>query len=70
MIIPDPARNRCMLLELKHVNNERDMEKALKEAESQIIKNRYESRFVYQGYGTILKYGMVFWGKRVIIEGV
>ncbi len=31
---------------------------------SQILKNKYESRLVYQGYSTILKYSMAFCGKK------
>jgi len=70
LIIRDPERNRCLILELKHVKEESEMENALKEAKSQIVRNKYESRFEYEGYTTRLQYGMVFWGKKCIIGKV
>ena len=70
LIIRDPERNRCLILELKHAKEESEMEKALKEAESQIIRNKYESRLVYEGYTTRFKYAMVFCDKKCIIEKI
>lgn len=64
LIIQDPARKRCLILELKHVKTEDEMEPALQEAASQIIKNKYDSRLRYEGYTTRLQYGMAFWDKR------
>ena len=68
LIIPDPALSRCMILELKHVKEESEMEKALQEATSQIIEQKYECRMAYEGYITRLRLGMAFWEKRVLIE--
>ncbi|MBR1742965.1 MAG: PD-(D/E)XK nuclease domain-containing protein, partial [Lachnospiraceae bacterium] len=67
LIIPDPARNRCLILELKHVKEESEMEAALREASGQIIDKRYDSRFRYEGYTQRLLYGMAFCDKKVRI---
>ena len=70
LIILDPARQRCLLLELKHVEKEDEMEAALQEAESQIIKKKYESELIYEGYTTRIQYGMAFSDKRALIASV
>ena len=70
LIILDPAGSRAMILELKHVKEEKELEPALKEASSQIIRNKYESMMNYHGYTTCLKYGMAFCDKSVVIGGV
>ncbi|MBR1642157.1 MAG: AAA family ATPase [Butyrivibrio sp.] len=70
LIILDPARRRCLLLELKHVQKEAEMEMALQEAESQIIQKKYESELVYEGYTTRIQYGMAFCDKRSLIARV
>lgn len=67
LIILDPARNRCMILELKHVKTEAEMEAALQEAAGQIIQKKYESRLRYEGYVTRLQYGMAFYDKQARI---
>ena len=67
MIILDPARKRCLILELKHVVKETDMDDALKEAASQVIQKKYESQLMYEGYSIRLKYGMAFWNKKCLI---
>ena len=67
LMILDPARSRCLILELKHVREEKQMEAALQEAASQIVEQKYESRLRYQGYAERIQYGMVFWGKRARI---
>ena len=43
------------------------MAAALKEAKSQIVKEKYESRLIYEGYTERLRYGMSFWNKQVMI---
>ena len=68
LIILDPARQRCLIMELKHVKKEDMIEAALKEASSQIIQKKYDSRLRYEGYQTRLRYGMAFFDKRAIIE--
>ena len=70
LIILDPARNRCLILELKHVKKESEMEDALKEAASQMIQRKYESQLQYEGYRVRLKYGMAFCEKKARIEKV
>ncbi|MBQ9009626.1 MAG: AAA family ATPase [Clostridia bacterium] len=70
LIIPDPVRQRCLLLELKHVEKECEMETALQEAESQIIKKKYESELIYEGYPTRIQYGMAFCDKHTRITRV
>ena len=70
LIVPDPARNRCLLLELKHVKEETDMEKALNEARSQIVDNRYESVLKYEGYTKCIRYGLAFYDKKCRIRMV
>ena len=70
LIILDPARHRCLLLELKHVKKESEMAAALQEAESQIVRQKYDSRLNYEGYTTQIQYGMVFCDKRACISRV
>ena len=67
LIIPDPARNRCLILELKHVAKDTEINGALKEASSQIIEKKYESQLKYQGYKQRIQYGMAFCDKNVKI---
>ena len=43
------------------------MRGALEEAQSQIVKEKYESRLIYEGYTNRLRYGLSFWDKRVMI---
>ena len=64
LIILDPAWQRCMILELKHVKKEEEIGAALKEAASQIIQRKYDSQLRYEGYQTRLEYGMAFCEKR------
>ncbi|MCR5402308.1 MAG: ATP-binding protein [Butyrivibrio sp.] len=68
LIILDPSDNRAMILELKHVSDEKEMKKALKEATSQIAQKKYESRLIYDGYAKWMKYGMAFCDKKVLIN--
>ena len=70
LIIKDPARKRCLILELKHAEKVDKMESALKEASSQIVKMKYGSTLTYEGYGTILKYGMSFYDKKARVVSV
>lgn len=70
LLILDPARKRCMILELKHVTMEADLDGALKEAADQIIQKKYESQLIYEGYSIRLKYGMAFWKKKCLIAKV
>ena len=70
LIIKDPARNRCLILELKHVKTENELIKALNEASNQIIKQKYESPLRHEGYKTIIKYAMAFCDKKARIENV
>ena len=67
LIILDPAKNRALLLELKHEKEEKDMKKALTEAKSQLIEMKYESPLAYHGYLTRLNYAMAFSGKKAMI---
>ena len=70
LIILDPARNRCLILELKHVKMEGGMEDALKEAASQMIQKKYGSQLRYEGYTIRMQYGMAFCEKKARIEKV
>ena len=70
LIILDPARERCLILELKHEKEKRRMEGALEEATSQIIKNKYDSQLRYGGYTSFLKYALAFCGKEARIAKV
>lgn len=70
LIIKDPARSRCLILELKHVKTENELTKALKEASKQIIEQKYESPLRYEGYETIIKYAMAFCDKKTRIKNV
>ena len=71
LIIQDPARKRAIIIELKHVKSNLEIESALSEAASQIIEKKYESQLVYEGYTTLQKYGMAFCEKKCkIVESV
>ena len=70
LIILDPARQRCLVLELKHVKKEEEVKTALREASSQMIQNKYESQLRYEGYRTRLQYGMAFFDKKAFIAEV
>nr|WP_297705269.1 hypothetical protein [uncultured Butyrivibrio sp.] len=56
-----------MILELKHVKEKSEMPAALKEASSQIIRNKYDSVLRYEGYTNRLQYGMAFYDKNCMI---
>ncbi len=64
LIVMDPSAMRCLILELKHVHDEREMAGAMKKAVNQIERKKYESQAVYQGYTKRLQYGLVFCGKK------
>ena len=68
LVIKDPARSRCLILELKHVKSEAEMEKALKEGMSQLIDRKYDSRLKYEGYIERHRDAMAFCGKKVLIS--
>ena len=70
LMIKAPARTRALLLELKHTKNENEMNEWLQEAVGQIVKMKYESKLKYEGYETIIRYGMAFHGKKAIIESL
>ena len=68
LIILDPGRNRSLVLELKHVDEEKKMFKVLGEACSQLIREKYGSFLVYHGYNTHLNYACAFWDKKALIK--
>ncbi len=68
LIVKDYARRRCLLIELKHSKNVEELDKMCKEAESQILTDKYDSRMRYEGYMDIKRYGMAFSGKRCRIR--
>ena len=70
LVVLDRARTRSMVLELKHVKEEKEMEAALKEASSQIIRKKYGSRLKYEGYTKRLQYGMAFYDKQALISDI
>ena len=70
LIVRDPGRNRCLILELKHIDKESEIASAMNEAKKQIADNKYESRLVYEGYTTRLQYGMVFCDKKCHIDKI
>ena len=70
LLVCDPGRKRCMIIELKHVENESEMADALAEAAAQTVQKKYESRLAYEGYATRLQYGMAFSGKNCRISNV
>ncbi len=68
LLILDPVRNRCLILELKHVSQEDEMEHALVEASNQIIDKKYGSQMKYEGYTVRLQYALAFCEKKVLIK--
>ena len=69
-MILDPSKKRCIILELKHVEKENDLETAADNATEQIIVNKYDSRVIAEGYETILRFGIAFWKKRCMIKNI
>ena len=61
-------RKRSLIRELKHVDEEKKMVKALGEASSQLVQKKYESFLIYHGYTTRLKYACAFWDKKALIK--
>ena len=59
----DPAKQHCLLPELKHVKKESEMAAALREAESQLIQKKYACERIYEGDAARIQYGMAFCGK-------
>ena len=47
-----------------YVENDSELESKLKEASNQIIQKEYESQLTYEGYDSLIKYGMSFKGKK------
>ncbi|MBQ8159184.1 MAG: AAA family ATPase [Clostridia bacterium] len=84
LIILDMARNRSLILELKHLKKEgakvkdmayektieEKMEAALQEGVSQAIRMKYESQLIYEGYTMRLQYAMAFCEKRARIARI
>ena len=68
LIILDLGRRRCLILELKHVKDEKELESALQEGASQLIRQKYESTPRYLGFSPRLKYAMAFSGYKARIE--
>ena len=64
LIVKDYARRRCLLIELKHAKNIEELDKMCREAGSQILTDKYDSRLKYEGYSDIKRYGMAFSDKR------
>ena len=70
LIILDPARNRCMILELKHAEKLDDIDKEIDNADKQLRDKKYESKMAYLGYTDRMQYGMAFFEKRAVIKKV
>lgn len=64
LIILDPARSRCMILELKHVKNVSELDTAVMSASDQITDNKYENWPAYHGYTTRISYSIAFCYKK------
>lgn len=59
-----------MILELKHVREERQLSIVGEEAVEQVITRKYDSWPIYHGYKIILQYALSFWNKRAVVEKV
>ena len=70
IIVEDATRKRALVLELKQVENEKDLGKGIAEACDQTKAKKYESSLIYDGYTDIKKYGMSFWDKRCLIKAM
>ena len=70
LIILDPLSNRCLILELKHVDQDNKIQEALNEATTQIIEKKYDSVLKYHCYDTVIRYGMVFCDKRAVVKEI
>ena len=70
IIVEDAARKRALVLELKQVEDEKDLGKGIAEACDQTKAKKYESSLIYDGYTDIKKYGLSFWDKRCLIKAM
>ena len=70
LLILDAARDRGMVLELKHAEDANQIETALYEAIAQVKDKKYDSMLKYHKYKTINKYVIVCSGKAAKIKPV
>lgn len=66
VVVKEKRKRRVMLFEVKHAGIGESLEHACKEAVSQIKDKRYAEAF--DGYRTIISYGIAFKGKDCMIE--
>ena len=68
LVIPKVPGGTGVILEFKKVDEERDIDAALTEALRQIGENRYAVKLTEADAGTIRRYGVVSWGKKVRVR--
>ena len=61
----DKKNRRCIIIEAKHSDSEKDMERDCNSAIKQIRDNQYALRLT--GYTQVLKYGIAFYQKQTIV---
>ena len=66
VVIKEKRKRRVMLFEVKHAGKEQTLEQACDNAVEQIEKKRYAE--VFDGYQTIISYGIAFKGKNCMIK--
>lgn len=66
IVIKEKRKRRIMLFEVKHAGKNETLEHACREATEQIRRKRYAEAF--DGYRTIISYGIAFKGKDCLIE--
>lgn len=66
VVIKEKQKRRVMLLEVKHASHGESLEHACKKALKQIKNKRYAEAF--DGYRTVLSYGIAFKGKECMIK--
>ncbi|MDK4476220.1 PD-(D/E)XK nuclease domain-containing protein [Fusobacterium necrophorum] len=64
---PKDKRKLGFILELKIAKSEEELEKRAKEALEQIEEKNYDVSMKQKGVSNILKLGLAFYGKRVLV---
>ena len=67
-IVPKDKNKKAIIMELKSIRKKENKDTALNSAVKQIIEKKYETEILKQGITDIIKFGLVFDGKRVWIK--
>ena len=68
LVVLDPDNRRAIILEAKKAESEAAMERICKEALEQIAARRYAEDRIFDGYRTLLCYGIAFYKKNALVK--